>query len=59
MLFVGDDAHIVLPVRPAGGFLLVKIYEIFHVVRRGRCPHRPACVRKALHYKDNHALCTA
>ena len=47
------------PVCPAGGFLLMKIYEIFRAVRRGRCPHRPACVRKALHYKGNHALCTA
>ena len=30
------------PVCPAGGFLLVEIYEGSRVVRRGRCPHRPA-----------------
>ena len=46
------------PVHPSGGFLLMKIYEGSRVVRKGRCPHCPACVRKALHYKGNHALCT-
>ena len=58
MLPVGDDTYIIPPVCPSGGFLLMKIYEGSRAVRRGRCPHRPACVRKALHYKGNHALCT-
>ena len=53
MLSVGDDAYIVPLVCPSGGFLLMKIYEGSHAVRRGRCPHNVINLKRPLNGKQN------